>query len=141
MPTTSIPTSDGVRGRAPLVLRYQVQFEGELAAGLWPYSDEVVVIVDSGNPGGEPGEFAEWIRQAIAQWYDGAAVTLLPRQTCPRCKGSGVIQHPAWERFWQRYDKPTDADVSRHFQNEGYAPHEIPPEEIACERCDGTGEI
>ena len=35
------------------------------------------MIVDSGDPGGEPGEFAEALRQFLAEWFDGAGVVEL----------------------------------------------------------------
>jgi len=57
-------------------LIYQVYNPGEPGAGLSAYSDTVTVTVESGNPGGEPGEFAELMRQVICDWYDGSRVTL-----------------------------------------------------------------
>ena len=40
------------------------------------YTDVIDIIIDSDNPGGEPGEFADFMRAALAEWYDGASVLL-----------------------------------------------------------------
>lgn len=61
------------------VYKYEIDSPDELDAGLHGFSDEVTVIVDSGEPGGDPtGEdsFEEYMRQALIEWYDGAGVTL-----------------------------------------------------------------
>lgn len=47
------------------------------AAGIITHGDTVTVIVDSGNPGGEPGEFEQFMCEALADWYDGAKVAYL----------------------------------------------------------------
>jgi hypothetical protein len=33
-------------------------------------SDMVTVIVDSGNPGGDPGEFEEYMKKVLSDWFD-----------------------------------------------------------------------
>lgn len=61
------------------VYKYEIDSPDELDAGLHGFRDEVTVIVDSGEPGGDPtGEdsFEEYMRQALIEWYDGAGVTL-----------------------------------------------------------------
>lgn len=55
--------------------QFYVSHPGEPGAGIRSYSDEILVTVQSGDPGGDPGEFPEWMRQAIAEWCDGAKVT------------------------------------------------------------------
>jgi hypothetical protein len=50
--------------------KFFVYFPGEVAAGLYPFDDDVSVTLDSGNPGGEDGEFEEYMRQCLADWYD-----------------------------------------------------------------------
>jgi len=57
-------------------LYFDVEHSGELGAGLRPYTDRVVIDVESGDPGGENGEFAEFMREALAEWFDGAGVGL-----------------------------------------------------------------
>ena len=59
------------------VYKYEIDSPDELDAGLHGFSDEVTVIVDSGEPGGDPtGEdsFEEYMRQALIEWFDGAKV-------------------------------------------------------------------
>jgi len=41
----------------------------ELEAGLIGMNDVVTVEVESGEPGGEPGEWEEFITDCLAQWY------------------------------------------------------------------------
>jgi len=53
---------------------FHVEGHEELAAGIRGFTDKVTVIVDSGQPGGDEGQFEEWIRASLAEWYDGAAV-------------------------------------------------------------------
>jgi len=57
-------------------LSFEIYFSGEMGAGLWPYSDTVNVECKSGDFGGDPGEFAEYMRDCLKGWYDGAGVTL-----------------------------------------------------------------
>ena len=49
---------------------------------------------------------------------------------CPRCNGSGVIPHPAWDEWWARNQarKPSERD-----------PLPDEPEVVDCDQCDGTG--
>ena len=59
------------------VYKYEIDSPDELDVGLHGFRDEVTVIVDSGEPGGDPtGEdsFEEYMRQALIEWYDGAKV-------------------------------------------------------------------
>ena len=59
------------------VYKYEIDSPDELDAGLHGFSDEVTVIVDSGEPGGDPtGEdsFEEYMRQALIEWFYGAKV-------------------------------------------------------------------
>jgi len=59
------------------VYKYEIDSPDELDAGLHGFRDEVTVIVDSGDPGGDPtGEdsFEEHMRQALIEWFDGAKV-------------------------------------------------------------------
>jgi len=62
----------------PLQLRFNIYVPGEKAAGIIGFEDTVVVTVNSGDPGGEPGEFEEHIRGALIEWYDGGNVVLDP---------------------------------------------------------------
>ena len=57
-------------------LSFEIYFPGEMGAGLWPYSDTVIVECKSGDFGGGSGEFAEYMRECLKEWYDGAGVTL-----------------------------------------------------------------
>jgi len=54
---------------------YSINNPGELAAGIAGYNDEMTIC--SGDPGGESGEFSEYMRECIAEWFDGARVELV----------------------------------------------------------------
>ena len=55
-------------------LVFDVDFCGEPAAGLYSYHETVTILVESGDPGGEEGEFAQFMRDTLAEWFDGAGV-------------------------------------------------------------------
>jgi len=55
-------------------IKFWINSPSELAAGLHGFTDVISVVVHSGDPGGEGGEFEEHIRQALVEWYDGATV-------------------------------------------------------------------
>ena len=55
-------------------LVFDINHSGEKAAGISAYSDVVTVDVESGCPGGEKGEFEEYIQDCLTHWYDGALV-------------------------------------------------------------------
>ena len=55
--------------------RFEIYFPGDGAAGLYPFTDEVTISCKSGQWGGAPGEFEEYIHSCLKEWYDGATVT------------------------------------------------------------------
>jgi hypothetical protein len=55
-------------------LTFHIEDGGEYGAGILPFTDEVEITIVSGDPGGEPGDFQEFMRQALLEWYDGAGV-------------------------------------------------------------------
>lgn len=61
---------------AGMVLEYQIENPGEMSAGLYPYSETVTIAVGS-DAGGEPGEFAEFMRLCLEEWFDGSAVEIV----------------------------------------------------------------
>lgn len=64
----------------PTTYVFQVEHPGEPGAGIIGFTDTVTVTLDSGNPGGDEGEFEEDIRSYLAEWFDGAGVTLVPQK-------------------------------------------------------------
>jgi|GEM_PF-3122706 len=60
-----------------LCFKFEVCMPGEMSAGIIGFNDTITVIVDSGDPGGEPGEFEEYIREMLNEWYDGGSVVLV----------------------------------------------------------------
>lgn len=64
----------------PMTLQFEVNMPSELAAGLRGFTDTVTVTVESGDPTGEPGEFAQYMRDCLAEWFDGAGVQLNEKQ-------------------------------------------------------------
>ena len=63
-------------------IEYDIIVPSEYSAGIRGYSDTVIINIDSGDPGGEPGEFQEFMRQALLEWYDGGNVTIDRICTC-----------------------------------------------------------
>lgn len=57
--------------------KYFVEEDPEPAAGINGFSDVVTIKVDSGDPGGEPGEFQNFMQECLGEWFDGATVTSL----------------------------------------------------------------
>jgi len=55
-------------------LKFDVYHPGEMGAGILGYSDAVTVTVEN-DPGGEEGEFEQYMRECLAEWFDGAKVT------------------------------------------------------------------
>ena len=53
---------------------YKIDHPGERGAGISAFPDTVIVLLESGNPGGEPGDFVEHIRLALKTWYEGAKI-------------------------------------------------------------------
>lgn len=54
---------------------YQVNHPGEPEAGKTGFTDTVTMLLESGEPGGDPSDFGEHIKLSLSEWYDGAKVT------------------------------------------------------------------
>lgn len=54
-----------------LTYHFAVLVPGEPLAGLPGVQDTVTVSVASECPGGEPGEFEQFLAYMLAQWYGG----------------------------------------------------------------------
>jgi len=67
-------TTPPVQTPKPVSLRFEIYFRGEPGAGLPPYSEVVTMHCESGEWGGSPVEFEEYMRCCLKQWYDGALV-------------------------------------------------------------------
>ena len=57
------------------IYKFDIYVPGEYSAGIRGFTDAITVMVDSGDPGGIPGEFEEFIIEALAEWYDGGVVS------------------------------------------------------------------
>lgn len=49
---------------------------GKTDAGVPSYTDTVIITVESGDPGAEPGEFAEAMQSYLKEWFEGARVSI-----------------------------------------------------------------
>jgi hypothetical protein len=58
-----------------LNIKYDIDHPGEESAGIISYSECVHVKVEN-DPGGEEGEFSEYMRECLAEWFDGARVDI-----------------------------------------------------------------
>jgi len=73
-------------------------------------------------------------------------------ETCTRCEGKRLIQHPAWTEYWKenqgKQPMSLEEDV-KWFEDHGWyrgscmdiRSHGLPDEEIVCGDCEGQGEI
>ena len=61
---------------SPIIWVYEIKHPGEPSACLQAYNDTVTVRLISGDPGGKPNEFQEYIRKYLLAWYGGAKVTI-----------------------------------------------------------------
>jgi hypothetical protein len=57
-------------------ISFQIYFPGETGAGLRSFSDLITITVDSGDAGGDAGEFEQHMLLTLQEWYPGASVTL-----------------------------------------------------------------
>jgi hypothetical protein len=64
----------------PLKLEYVVIWSAEPGAGTYGGEENITIIIDSGDPGGEPGEFAADLGKFLAEWFDASVVTKEERQ-------------------------------------------------------------
>lgn len=58
----------------PMYLKFDVYHAEDIGAGILGYSNTVTVTVEN-DPGGEKGEFEQYVRDYLAEWFDGAEVT------------------------------------------------------------------
>lgn len=65
-------------GSPKTTLKFYVEHPGEKLAGIQAYSDDLSLTIDSGDPGGEAGEFAQTLLAFLREWYAGARVTYWP---------------------------------------------------------------
>jgi hypothetical protein len=71
----------------PMKITYEIDNAGDSEAGLPAYQEEIQIYVHSGDPGGEPGEFQEHMRVALAEWFDGAKVSIANARHLVPCSG------------------------------------------------------
>jgi len=71
-------------------------------------------------------------------------------ESCEVCDEAGWVQHPAWALYWDQNPngvlkyrglRGVEADM-QWFRDQGYAVYcedDLPPEEVECSECNGTG--
>lgn len=55
---------------------FNITVPGEYEAGINGFTDTIKILVESGEPGGDSGEFEEHIQSCLKEWYDGGDVSL-----------------------------------------------------------------
>lgn len=60
-------------------LTYEANWSGELAAGIHPGSEEITITFKYDQP--LDSDVTEYWRDSIAEFYDGATVTLIETET------------------------------------------------------------
>lgn len=68
---------------------YDIDMPWDESAGLRGFTDRITITVESGDPGGEEGEFAEFMRESLAEWYDGAGVEIIAFDAAKEGKNDG----------------------------------------------------
>lgn len=58
------------------MMLFDIEHKGEPAAEIIGYSDRVEITIESCDPGGEPGEFEQHMKEALAEWFDGAEINI-----------------------------------------------------------------
>lgn len=61
-------------------LVFYIEVPPEEAAGMIGCNDTVTIQVESGNPGGEDGEFTEYMKDVLKEWYDTPRVILWEKE-------------------------------------------------------------
>jgi len=61
----------------PKRLLFDVYVPGEISAGLRDHEERIIVEFGSGDPLGEPGEFAKEMTAFLREWYDTRGVVFL----------------------------------------------------------------
>ena len=59
-----------------MTLVFDISVPSELAAGIRGMTDTVTVEVESGDPGGAPGEFESHMKEALEAWYGSRSATI-----------------------------------------------------------------
>lgn len=61
--------------------KFNIAVPSEPSAGIRGFTDTILITVESGDPGGVPGEFEKHIIEALSDWYDGGHITLIEEKT------------------------------------------------------------
>ena len=54
-------------------LKFDIDHPGEMGAGIRGFTDAVTVTIEN-DPGGEGGEFEQFMLECLREWFDGANV-------------------------------------------------------------------
>jgi len=54
--------------------KFEIYVPPEVSAGIRGFSDIITIEVESGDPGGVPGEFEKFMEDAFLEWFDGARI-------------------------------------------------------------------
>lgn len=69
-----VNTVDGSDSTFKTKCVYEIDDPGEPEAGIEEFADTVTVLLESSDPGGDPGDFVEHIKLALSSWYVGAKI-------------------------------------------------------------------
>ena len=57
--------------------KFFINMPEDYSAGMNGFTDVVTISFESGDPGGDDGEFEDWALGWLPEWYDGARVSLI----------------------------------------------------------------
>lgn len=85
-----------------------------------------------------------WIKE-LEQFDPKARYPIDKYIECPTCKGSGMVQHPAWKEYFDEVGSLNDEAIFNYFKDHWdrniKSWNDLPPEEILCPDCEGIGEL
>lgn len=58
-------------------IKFDIFHNGDYSAGIREYSQVVTVRCEFGDFGGEEGEFIDFMKEVLLEWYDGANIALV----------------------------------------------------------------
>ena len=61
----------------PKTYKFLVDYPSEYAAGIRGFVDKIMIVVDSGDIGGEEGEFEKYMVEVFNEWFGGINCTTL----------------------------------------------------------------
>jgi len=83
----------------PKTYTFYIDMPSDMSAGLHGFTDKLTIILESGDPGGEEGEFETFMRECLNEWYEGASVMGAPEAALIRRKEDLLELSILWDYY------------------------------------------